>query len=362
MSKPLLSPLAFRNGRSAPNRVWVAPMTNKASHEDGTLSEDEFAFLSARAQGGFGVIESCASHVSPDGQGWPGELAMFHDKHIPGWRRLAEAAREHGALLLGQAFHAGARAVSTRQHPVPWSCSASEPGQEKVREGSEEQIERTIANFASAARRMETAGIDGIELHGAHGYLLCQFLSSALNRRTDQWGGTLANRARMIRRAMRAAREAVSDEFIIGVRLSPESSPNLPGLDLDESLQTALWLCEDGADFIHISLWDASRNTTKRPNEHAARIFRDALPSKIPLITAGSIWTEQDALAQLDHGADAVALGRAAIANPDWPKRVVERKEQPKRPPLTPEELSERGVGPVFLDYMRRWDGFVAEG
>ena len=218
-----------------------------------------------------------------------------------------------------------------------------------------------IAAFAAAARRLESAGVDGVELHGAHGYLLSQFQSAELNRRTDEWGGSLEHRARLIRRTMQATRAAVSDEFIVGVRLSPESSPSLPGIDLDETLQVARWMCDDGADFIHISLWDAEQMTTKRPGEHAARIFRDALPAQVPLITAGNIWTEDDALAQLAHGADAVALGRAAITNPDWPRQVVARGGAPKRPPVTGDELRARALGPVFVDYMRRWEGFVSD-
>ncbi len=364
MSSPLLEPMTFRNGRTAPNRVWVAPMTNKASHPDGTLSDDELGFLVARAAGGFGVVESCASHVTEDGQAWPGELAMFDDRHAPGWRRLAEAIAPHGALLLGQAFHGGMRTLREEGRPQPWSCSASPegtPAEEAVREGTPEDFERVIAGFAAAARRLEAAGVDGVELHGAHGYLLCQFLSTALNRRTDAWGGPLEHRARMIRRTMQATRAAVRDAFIVGVRLSPESSPSLPGIDLDEMVQVARWLCEDGADFVHVSLWNAERMTAKRPREHAARIFRDALPDEVPIVTAGNVWTEAEALAQLDHGADAVALGRAAIANPDWPRRVLDSGGPPARPPLTVDELRERALGPAFVDYMRRWKGFVAD-
>ena len=360
----LLAPMTFRNGRTAPNRVWVAPMTNKASHPDGTLSDDEFGFLVARAAGGFGVVETCASPVTPDGQAWPGELAMYDDVHVPGWRRLAEAHRREGAILIGQAFHGGMRTLREDGRPTPWSCSpsgADAPPDEAVREGTPEDFERVIAAFAAAARRLESAGVDGVELHGAHGYLLSQFQSAELNRRTDEWGGSLEHRARLIRRTMQATRAAVSDEFIVGVRLSPESSPSLPGIDLDETLQVARWMCDGGADFIHISLWDAEQMTTKRPGEHAARIFRDALPAQVPLITAGNIWTEDDALAQLDHGADAVALGRAAITNPDWPRHVVARGGTPKRPPVTSDELRARALGPVFVDYMRRWEGFVSD-
>ena len=115
--------MIFRNGRTAPNRVWVAPMTNMASHPDGTLSDDEFGFLVARAAGGFGVVETCASHVTPDGQAWPGELAMYDDVHVPGWRRLAEAHRREGAILIGQAFHGGMRTLRGDGRPTPGSSA-----------------------------------------------------------------------------------------------------------------------------------------------------------------------------------------------------------------------------------------------
>ncbi|MBL1216326.1 MAG: NADH:flavin oxidoreductase [Planctomycetes bacterium] len=361
MTNPLLVPLTFRNGRSARNRVWLAPMTNMSSHADGTLSDDELAFLAARAEGGFGIVETCAAHVTRDGQGWAGALAMFDDTHRAGWQRLAQEVHAHGSLLIGQAYHGGSRAYRSADHPVPWSCSPAAPDEPEVRQATPDLIESTIQAFADAARRLESVGVDGIELHGAHGYLLCQFLSSVLNQRSDEWGGSLKNRARLVRRVLQASRAAVSDDFILGVRLSPESSSSLPGLDLDETLQVASWLCDDGADFIHISLWHAENNSAKRPDEHPARIFRDALPHDVPLITAGNIWTMEDAMAQLDYGADAVALGRAAIANPDWPGRVIEQGFDPSRPPLTARELQERALGSVFIDYMRKWSDFVAD-
>lgn len=358
MNHALLEPMLFKNGRRAPNRIWLAPMTNQQSHGDGTLSDDELNWLKARSEGGFGVIESCATHVSPEGQGWPGELGIFSDALIPGWRELSRAMHEDHALLLAQTFHGGARAISTPEGP--WSCSPAGKGDSAVREGTEEDIENAIAAFARAGARVFEAGADGVELHGAHAYLLCQFLSATMNRRQDQWGGELENRARLIRRVMQATRVAVPDDFIVGVRLSPENYGGTKGLDLDESVQVAKWLCEDGADFIHISLWDATVNSTKRPEVHTARVFRDALPSQVPLITAGNIWTADDALRQLDHGADAVALGRSAIANPDWPRRVVAEGLAPARPPLTRQELRDRALSEPFVEYMSRWPGFVA--
>lgn len=359
MDHPLMTPLRFRNGRSSPNRVWVAPMTNKSSHADGHLSADELRFLEMRAAGGFGVVETCASHVSLDGQGWAGEFGMFDEGIAGDWARLAEAVRRHGSVLIGQAFHAGAKALRGADRPMPWSCSGSGEGEARVAEGSEAQIEGAIEAFAQAARRLESAGVDGIELHGAHGYLLSQFLSAVLNRREDGWGGSLEGRARLIRTVMQGVRAVVSDSFIVGVRLSPESSPNLPGLDLDESVRVARWLCDDGADFVHLSLWEAARNTQKRPNEHAARVFRGALPEAVPIITAGNLWTAEDGMAQLAHGADGVALGRAAIANPAWPREVAALGGSVRRPPLSAAQLRERGLGEAFVDYMRNWKGFV---
>lgn len=251
-------------------------MTNQQSHADGTLSDDELGWLAARAAGGFGVIESCATNVTEDGQGWEGELGIYDDRHIPGWKRAADAAHDHGALLFAQLFHGGQRSIR-RAGSVPISAVAlGKPGTStEVRAATETDIERVIAAFVAAAKRAESAGADGVELHGAHGYLLCQFLRADLNSRTDGWGDTLEGRARLIRSVMQRVRAEVSPTFVVGVRLSPEDGGFMKGLDLDESVQTAKWLCEDGADFIHISLWDAHKNTAKRPGEHPTSVFAD---------------------------------------------------------------------------------------
>lgn len=356
----LLQPVSFPNGTSAPNRVWLAPMTNQQSHADGSLSDDELNWLLPRAHGGFGVIESCATHVSLDGQGWEGEWGVFSDAHVADWQRAANEINAAGAHLYAQLYHGGARSVRIDGNQ-PWSASASGEGANAIRAGSEDDIARTIDAFAAAARRVADAGAQGIELHGAHGYLLCQFLSSDINQRDDRWGGSLENRARLVRECLRAVRASVPSTFTVGVRLSPENWGQLKGLDLDESIQTAAWLCEDGADFIHISLWDASRNSAKRPDEHPAAAFRAALPAPVPIITAGQVWTAADAVAQLDHGADAVALGRSGIVNPDWPQRVISEAQSPVRTPVTADYLRDKGLSERFVEYMRRWSGFVAD-
>ncbi|MGD0676699.1 MAG: HisA/HisF-related TIM barrel protein [Polyangiaceae bacterium] len=245
---------------------------------------------------------------------------------------------------------------------TPWSATAfAAPGLAPARAGTEGDIERVIADFGAAAARAHRAGFAGVELHGAHGYLLGQFLSATINTRVDRWGGSLEGRARLVRAATRAARAAVPASFTVGVRLSPEDRGNAVGLDLDESIQVARWLAEDGADFLHLSLWDASQNTRKRPEDHPLPLFRRAVPADVAFVAAGGIWSRQQAEAVLDRGADAVALGLAGIANPEWPARIREVGWEPRRPPLTIAELRGLGLNETFAEAMRNWKGFVAD-
>ena len=356
----LLEPIRFRNGIRSRNRIALAAMTNSQSHADGTLSDDELHWLALRAEGGFGIVTTCAAHVSKHGQGWPGELGIFDDRHVPGLARLAEDMRERGGLPVVQIFHGGLRADRSVCGGRPWS--ASDGGADGARAATEHDIRGVIDDFADAAARACAAHMAGIEIHGAHGYLLTQFLSAVENRRNDDWGGSLENRARLMREVTRAVRARVPETFIVGVRISPEDGGggNARGLDLDENLQLARWLCDDGMDFLHLSLWDAFKNTQKRPAEHALQAFRAVVPSNIPLFAAGQIWTRDDADMVLDLGADVIALGRAAIVNPDWPLRISDPGWQPRRPPVTAAQLREWGLNPVFIERLRRREAFVA--
>lgn len=361
----LLEPLRFRNGALSRNRIALAAMTNSQSHADGTLSDAELHWLALRSEGGFGIVATCAAHVSKNGQGWPGELGIFDDSHLPGLQRLAEDTRERGALPMVQIFHGGLRADRLASGERPWSASEGSPGKdgsEGARAATEADIQGVIREFAEAAARAHAAGMAGVEIHGAHGYLLTQFLSKVENRRSDEWGGSLENRARLMREVTRAVRARVPDSFVVGVRISPEDAGNARGLDLDENLQLARWLCEDGIDFLHLSLWDAFRNTLKRPAEHALTIFRAVVPKDIPLFTAGKIWTRDEAGRVLDLGADVIALGRAAIINPEWPLNIADPGWQPQRPPVTAAQLREWGLQPVFIERMRLRENFVVEG
>ena len=198
MSKPSDSFTFPRTGHVVRNRSVLAAMTNKQSHADGTLSDEEINWLVKRAEGGFGIITTAATHVVPEGQGWDGEMGVWGDHQLPGLTRMADEI-ETWRDILGTDFPRW-NALSPAPHIGPTRLrkvnptNDSENGETRALEESE--IEDLIDAFAMAAARCEKAGFDGVEIHGAHGYLICQFLGTETNRRDDRWGGSLENRAR----------------------------------------------------------------------------------------------------------------------------------------------------------------------
>jgi 2,4-dienoyl-CoA reductase-like NADH-dependent reductase (Old Yellow Enzyme family) len=357
----LYEPLTFRSGAVMPNRIALAPMTNGQSLPDGRLGDDELAWLARCADGGFGLIETCAAYVGLDGKAWDGELGVDRDDDLPGLARLAARLNRGGALAMVQVFHGGVRATQRLSGEQVWSASTWQedaPTFEAPRPATGHDIARVIDQFAAAAERCQRARFDGIELHGAHGYLLSQFLSKTMNPRSDGWGGDLA--ARLLREVTRAVRARVGPRFTVGVRLSLEDRGYARGLDLDENLTLARWLADDGVDFIHASLWDFAAMTKKYADKHAVPLLRAALPPDVAVIAAGGVWTAADAIALREHGADVISLGRAAICNPDWPIEARTPGWEPRRPPMTRAELGARSVSPVFIEYLTRWKNFVA--
>jgi 2,4-dienoyl-CoA reductase-like NADH-dependent reductase (Old Yellow Enzyme family) len=338
----------------------VAAMTNKQSHADGSLSDDEHDWLAARTS--FGIVTTCAAHVTRDGQGWEGELGVFDDALMPGLERLAKTLKDAGTLGLVQIFHGGVRAPSKLTGQQPWSASTFEldaPNFEVPRAATAADIERTIAAFGAAAKRCADAGFAGVEIHGAHGYLITQFLGTVTNTREDDWGGSLENRARFVREVLAAVKAATPDDFIVGVRVSPEVPDQ--GLTLEDSLQASRWLVEDGVDFMHVSNWDSFKAPSAHPDSDKPLTtwFREAVGPDVPVIATGGVWTPGEADAVLAHGADLVGLARAAIGNARWPIDAATPGWEPQRPPYSVEHLRKSALGEAFVEYMQRWPGFV---
>ncbi|MBL8786658.1 MAG: NADH:flavin oxidoreductase [Deltaproteobacteria bacterium] len=368
-SAPFLRPLAFPRGQVARNSLWLAPLTNLQSEADGTLSDVEERWLLRRAEGGFGVIETCAAYVQQSGKTWPGQLGVDRDECLPRLRSLASGLRQRGALSIVQLFHGGARASRALAGDLV-SATAHAVGDDHARAATDEDLIGTIDSFRAAALRVAAAGFDGVEIHGAHGYLPAQFLSRT-NQRDDRWGGSLENRARLLRTLVQEVRRALPDH-LVGVRLSPEDYGTVAGIDLDETATVAGWLAADGVDFVHASLWDHRQPSKKYPDEAPFQRIRAAVPLAIPVVAAGAFWTPAEAsrwmhwaealpAADGSGGAVAVALGSAAIVNPDWPAHAAQPGWEPTRLPVSAEHLAAVAVGAPFIDYLRRRRGFVAD-
>ncbi|MBT8048255.1 MAG: NADH:flavin oxidoreductase, partial [Gammaproteobacteria bacterium] len=248
--KNLFQPLSFKHGAIMKNRFMLAPMTNLQSFEDGRLSDDEFRWLTMRAHGGFGLTMTCASHVQPAGKGFSGQLGCFSDDHLEGLTRLASAIKAQGSLAVIQLHHAGMR--SPQDVIGGQAVCPSDNAETGARALTLEEVHQLKEDFVAAALRAEKAGFDGVEIHGAHGYILCQFLSPVINQRKDRYGGSLENRARLIFEIAKAVRERCRPGFLLGVRLSPERFD----LQLGEMIEVSRRLMNGGViDFLDMSLW-----------------------------------------------------------------------------------------------------------
>jgi 2,4-dienoyl-CoA reductase-like NADH-dependent reductase (Old Yellow Enzyme family) len=355
----LFQPLTLRRGPQWKNRFMLAPLTNLQSHADGRMSDDEFNWLTHRARGGFALIMTCAAHVQRVGQGFPGQLGNFGDEHLSGLTRLAKAIRDEGAVSSLQLHHAGIRSPSELIGEQP--RGPSEDAEFKARALREDEVEQLIEDFVSAAQRADKAGFDGVELHGAHGYILCAFLSPQTNRRTDRYGGSLENRARIVREIIKGVRARTRADFQLGLRLSPERF----GLKLSEQRAFAAEMLTSGElDYLDMSLWDVFKEPIEPEFAGKPLVdwFVDLPRGSTRLGVAGKLTSAESCRRVLQHGADFSILGRAAILHHDFPLRVqIDPDFEAIQLPVSREYLKQERLGPAFIKYMSGWKGFVAE-
>lgn len=356
--KNLLSPLSFSRGPILKNRFMLSPLTNTQSFEDGRLSDEEFRWLTMRAEGGFGLTMTCASHVQAIGKGFPGQLGVFSDDHLEGLKRLSSTIKDSGSVAIIQLHHAGMRSPEELigQRPV---CP-SDNEKHNARGLSIDEVKNLRDDFIRAAIRSEQAGFDGVELHGAHGYILAQFLSSEINKRDDQYGQTLSNRSRLLFEIIDGIRRDCNPNFIVGVRLSPERF----GLKLGEIITLAQELMTSNKiDFLDMSLWDVF----KEPEEEAFQgkklisYFTELERGNTRLGVAGAIKTPLDAEKTLAEGVDWVMLGRAAILHHNFPKLYEANPSfLPAEIPVTEDYLKTEGLSEKFIQYITKW-GFTSD-
>ncbi len=351
--------LEFKSGQRMKNRFMLAPLTNSQSHPDGRLSDEEYRWLTMRAEGQFGLTMTCAAHVQAVGQGFPGQLGIFSDDQLEGHKRLATAIKAEDSVAILQLHHAGNRSPAELigQQPV---CP-SDDEETGARALSLEEVRTLRDDFISAAVRSQQAGYDGVEIHGAHGYIVCQFLSPETNQREDEYGGTLENRQRLMIEIASGIRAQCGPNFMLGVRVSPERF----GMRLQEVLQTCQRLIdEDLADFLDISLWDSFKLPAEEEYQDQSLLdyFAQLNRGAVKLTVAGKIRTAAECQAVVDAGIDFVTIGRAAILHHDFPRLVLaDSGFEPVATPVSPAHLAAEGLSPVFIQYMNSWKGFVAE-
>ena len=327
---PLFQSFTLNNGVTVKNRLAVAPMTHFGSHADGLISDQERAFLGNRA-GDMGLFISAATLVQEGGKAFRGQPEATGENCLDSLKETAQIIQKQGAKAILQIHHGGSQAMVELNHCDKISASASE--KDGAREASAAEVEELIASFAQAADLALRAGFDGVEIHGANGYLIQQFYSAQSNRRNDQWGGSLENRMRFplaVVDAVAAVREKHQrNDFIIGYRFSPEEAGE-DGLTMAETGALIDALVQKPLQYLHVSLWEFDKKIRRGGNTAQTRMqfIHDRINGKLPLIGVGNLFTADDILAAFETGwAEFIALGKTVMINPNIATQIREGRE-----------------------------------
>jgi len=259
----IFEPLHFRN-LTVKNRIFRSNISGRFDNYDGSGNQARINWESKFAQGGVGAIITSFVPVTIQGRIVPGYATIHSDERIPFWQKVGEKVHEYDCKLIMQLSHSGRQrdiggvenkddAVSSTNHTESFHGLL-------CRSMSKDEIKNIVQAFAKGAGRAKKAGLDGVELHGANGYLITQFLSSGINDRTDEYGGSLENRARFVLEIVKAVRQEVGNDFHFQMKISAEDFNNAvipcekPGNQLEETLQVCQWLEDAGIDAIHVSV------------------------------------------------------------------------------------------------------------
>lgn len=328
------TPLTLPSGLVIPNRIAKTAMTEGLA-DDGQPSTALERLYARWGGGGAGLLITGSIYPDPRHIVRPGDVTVPMGAPLHRWRRWAEAARAAGGKILAQINHAG-RQTQRSINPTPIAPSAvAAIGTMRLfgtpRAATDAEIADVVAGFVRAARVAEQAGFDGIQVHAAHGYLLSQFLSARVNRRTDEWGGSLTNRARLLVTIIRAVRQSVRRGFAVAVKLN--SSDFLKGgFSEDEAAELVRMLSDEAIDLIEIS-----GGTYEQPasfgvgvdtsNEREAYFLAFARRARsitsLPLMLTGGIRKRATIQSALDEGVGLIGLGRPLALEPELPRRLL---------------------------------------
>jgi len=320
----LLSPFTLR-GVTLRNRIAMSPMCMYTAGEDGLATDWHLAHLVSRAVGGVGLIITEATAVEARGRISPNDLGWWDDAQVEPLSRIVRLCKAQGAVMCTQLAHAGRKAWSANKgigpaQPVAPSAVPHDADWVVPQALTLAEIDSIVSAFRASAKRALAAGFDAIEVHGAHGYLAHQFLSPLSNLRADEYGGTLANRARLLLRAVEAVREVWPESQPLLVRLSCTDWVE-GGLTIDDQVQVARWLKARGVDMVDCS--SGGNAPVVPPTGPGYQVpFADRLRREAGIATmaVGLISSPEMAEEIVRNGrADMVALGRELLRNPYWP-------------------------------------------
>jgi 2,4-dienoyl-CoA reductase (NADPH2) len=349
------------------NRILMCPMGDNQATDGGYVTDQQVAYFEARARGGAGLLlVGSVGVTAPDGLSTPQQAAIADDSFLPGWTLMAERVHAHGARLALQLVHNGKNAVmdivAGRPMLVPsipkepnadplmgmltpeeagnmGTPAQVEGGKVLFQEMTRDDIARISNAYVDSSERARRAGVDGIEIHAGHGYLIDSFLSPTTNRRDDEYGGSVENRARFLVETLCAIRGRVGREFPVWCRINGEEY-FIDGEKIQDACRVAQLAEAAGADAIHVSAYaDPARaigyteahatHTPGRFIEHAAAVKQKV---GIPVIAVGRIEPDRAEQILADGGADFVAMGRKLIADPELPNKLAAGTPEEVRP------------------------------
>ncbi|MDN3351516.1 NADH:flavin oxidoreductase/NADH oxidase [Actinomadura sp. DC4] len=340
----LFEPLRLR-GLTLPNRVWMSPMCQYSAVDEGpdtgVAGDWHFAHQAARAVGGAGLIITEATAVNPEGRISPADLGLWNDRQQQGLARIAAFVRGYDAVPGIQLAHAGRKASTERpwrggrsihpDQPHGWRPVAPSPlpfheGDPVPAELSRDQIGAIVEDFAASARRALDAGFQVVEIHGAHGYLIHEFVSPHTNRRTDEYGGSFENRTRFALEVVDAVRAVWPDELPVFYRASATDWLDEAGWTTDDTVRLAKELLGHGADLLDTSSGGIAPGVriTTGPGYQVPFAARVKAETDLPVAAVGEITEPRQAEEIIASGqADAVLLARELLRDPYWPNRAA---------------------------------------
>jgi len=331
MFDQLFSPLSIK-GKTIKNRFTVPAMVTDYCNDDGTATERYIAYHEEKAKGGWGLMITENYNVDPLGHGFKATAGLWNDDQIESHSELPKRVHQYGATILAQIYHCGRQTNSEAIDGLPRSSSAimCPFGDEIPVPFTTEEVKEMVSEFGDTALRAKKCGFDGVEIHGAHGYLITQFFSPYSNKRIDEYGGNFWNRTKFAREIIRDVRAKCGEDFIVGMRISADEFVE-GGLTIEDNKAIARMMEAEGLDILHVSAGNylsvdlnvASSHTSHGWFTDWAKAIKEVV--SIPVITVSRINDPFLAESILASGkADFVAMGRASLADPALPNKTQE--------------------------------------